>query len=184
MSVLTMDDPVTRRLVLQHVASAEKARDQVIRDSRIGNFILTVAAAFLGRPIAKRMNALAAKFQDQAIWFTGLASKISASPVTDAIDDYSLIEKMRTMEQEMVDFHGWIEGFMARHEKVVGNQRGKTMDAARCLLAGCVALRDACSDLRGALQAYEASREVIARAGRRVATTPAELEAEFQHIER
>lgn len=183
MSALTMDDPVTRRLVLQHVASAEKARDQVIRDSRFGNLILAVAAAVLGRPLAKRMNALAAKFQDQAIWFTGLASKIAASPATDAIGDYSMVEKMQAMEEEMVAFYGWTEDFMARHEQMLGNRNGKAMDAARCLLAGIAALRDASADLRGALQAYEASREVISRAGRRVATTPAELDAELQQLD-
>lgn len=183
MSALTMDDPTTARLVLRHIASAERARDYIRAKPFFGRVLSSWLWAIIGKPMAKRMDVQACKFQDQAIWFTGLASKVAASPVSDTLlGGYETIDRLRGFEEDMNSFLDWVKNFPAQFKRDTGIDIGWLADPGGRLVAAALELRDACSDLRGALQAYEASREVIGRAGRRIAANPNELDSELQEL--
>ncbi|MFM2057930.1 MAG: hypothetical protein RLY71_2315 [Pseudomonadota bacterium] len=90
--------------------------------------------------------------QEQAAWYRGFAAEIDARDRVAPLDpDWAMNDRLRGLEDKLADLHGMVNK--------LGGTRSREMQAQ--LRAAVEALRDAVSDLRGAIQAYEADRSAI-----------------------
>jgi hypothetical protein len=180
MSTLAMDHTVPLQLVSQHVTHADRASRRVGVVAVVGAAFAAWASSWLTKAVVRIVDKQACDFQDQAIWFAGMANAVSALPIGDALDsEFVLGDRLRALEDRTSELRTELTKLVAVRATRTGSAHGPKMEAVRRVISALEEVGDNAGDLRAALQAYESSRSVIARAARRVCTTPDELTSEL-----